>query len=124
MKTPNRRARGRRGPRGKASRPDLDVIKADLARLKDDLATLFAHLATGPVEGVPGAALRAVGQIGGETVRVCEKLVSETDTRARALRLSVEQRPLSSVLAAGALGVLAARLCDRRPDDTRGRTNR
>jgi hypothetical protein len=118
MKTPNRRARGR-GPRGKAARPDLDVIKTDLARLRDELATLFAHLAAGPVEGIPGAALRAVGQIGGATLRGCEGLASEIDTRARALRLNVEQRPWSSVLAACALGVLAARLCDRRPDGAR-----
>lgn len=116
MKTPNRRAKGR-GRRAQASRPDLDVVKADLARLKENFVTLLSHLAAGPDAGVQGVALKAIGRIGGEALRVCDRLARETE----ALRLRVEQWPWSSVLAACALGVIVAQLGDRRPNDTNDR---
>ncbi len=116
MKTPNRRAKGR-SRRAQASRPDLDVVKADLARLKENLVTLLSHLAAAPGVGVQGVALKAIGQIGGEALRICDRLASETE----ALRLRVEQRPWSSVLAACALGILVAQLGDRRSNDLNDR---
>ncbi len=116
MKTPNRRTKGG-SRRAQASRPDFDMVKADLARLKEDLVTLFSHLAAGPDASLAGVALKAIGQIGGEAVRVCDRLASETE----ALRRRVERRPWSSVLAACALGVIIAQLGDRRPNDPNDR---
>jgi hypothetical protein len=96
-------------------RPDVTVIKEDLATLKRDLAVLFAHLETSEIESPAGAALKAVGQMGSETMRFCDTVAAGTQARSDELRRQVERRPLAMVLVACWLGVIVARMGDHRP---------
>lgn len=123
MKTPNGRVKGNRS-RGAVSRADLETIKGDLATLKRDLVALFAHLEASAVTGAGGAALKAVGQMGGETVRFCDRIAAEAQDRSRELRLRVERQPLSSVLTACALGMVVARMSASHGNDRQPRRRR
>ena len=113
MNIPSERAKGKR--RRAVPRPDIQVIKDDLATLKRDLVALFAHLEASGVDGAGGVMLKAAGRMGGETVRFCDTVAAEAQTRSRELCAQVERRPLAMVLAACALGVFVARMGERRP---------
>lgn len=95
--------------------PDIEVIKADLATLKRDLTVLFAHLEASAIDGPGGAALKAVGQMGGETMRFCDTVAAGAQARSDELRRQVERRPLAMLVAACGLGVMVARMGERRP---------
>ena len=101
-------------PQPDVPQPDIAIIKDDLATLRRDMTALFAHLEASGIEGAGGAALKAVGQMGGETVRFCDTVAGAAQARSNELRRQVERRPLAMVLAACGLGVMVARMGERR----------
>lgn len=113
MTIPNGRANGKR--RGAVHRSDIEIIKADLATLRGDLAALFVHLEASGIDGPGGLALRAAGQLGDETMRFCDTVAAVAQARSKELSLQVKRRPLAMVVAAWALGVIVARMGERRP---------
>lgn len=81
---------------------DLQKISSDIQALKDDLARLMAHIKTSATETVSG-----------EASRFYNNIASEGQRQAAALAQSVEDKPLTSVLVAFAVGFVAARVLSR-----------
>ncbi len=82
--------------------PDIDTIAKDLATLKQDLAALMADLREGMVQ--------RARDVGGETTdRVSEKAAAGV----KALSHEIEERPLTALLCAFAVGFVASRLLTR-----------
>lgn len=81
---------------------DLEKIASDIQALKKDLARLMEHIKTGATETMSEEARRLYGTI-----------ASEGQRQAAALAQSVEEKPLTSVLIAFAVGFVAARIFSR-----------
>jgi ElaB/YqjD/DUF883 family membrane-anchored ribosome-binding protein len=87
-------------------KPDIDVLKDDVAAVKRDLATLVEHLKAGAV----GGAQQATSQLGDAVQQLYEKLTVEGARSAETLGKKVEQQPITSVLIAFAIGFVTGRL--------------
>lgn len=81
---------------------DLEKIAGDIQALKKDLARLMEHIKTGASDTVSEEASRLYGSI-----------ASEGQRQAAALAQSVEEKPLTSVAIAFAIGFIAARVLSR-----------
>lgn len=81
---------------------ELEKIAGDIQALKKDLARLMEHIKTGASETVSEEASRLYGSI-----------ASEGQRQAAALAQSVEEKPLTSVAIAFAIGFIAARVLSR-----------
>ena len=81
---------------------DLEKIAGDIAALKKDLAQLMAHIKTGATETVSE-----------EASRFYNNIASEGQRQAAALAQSVEEKPLTSIMIAFAVGFVAARVLSR-----------
>ena len=87
-------------------KPDIDVLKDDVAAVKRDLATLVEHLKAGAV----GGAQQTTSQLGDAVQQLYEKLTAEGARSAETLGKKVEQQPITSVLIAFAIGFVTGRL--------------
>jgi ElaB/YqjD/DUF883 family membrane-anchored ribosome-binding protein len=99
-----------------AATPDLARIVDDLASLKRDFANLVEHVKTSAVTGAGDAtdALRSsVGLLGGKARGVYHDLAAQGEHSAKAIGRKVEERPITSLLVAFGIGMLASRLLPR-----------
>lgn len=78
---------------------DLQKIVDDIQALKKDLARLMAHVKTGATETVTE-----------EASRLYDTVATEGQRQAAALARSVEEKPITSVLVAFAVGFLSGRI--------------
>ena len=81
---------------------DLQKIAGDIQALKQDLARLMEHIKTSTTDTVTE-----------EASRFYNNIASEGQRQAAALAQSVEEKPLTSVLIAFAVGFIAARVLSR-----------
>lgn len=81
---------------------DFDTIVKDIQTLKKDLASLMEHVKTG-----------ATDTVSDEAHRLYKLLTTEGERRAATLAQSVEDRPVTSLLIAFAVGFLSSRILIR-----------
>ncbi|MDR3535801.1 MAG: hypothetical protein P4L71_04810 [Acetobacteraceae bacterium] len=96
--------------------PDLTQIGDDLAALKHDLAELLGHVRSGAVNGAGDAAdavRSSVGQLSRKTRTAYDDLSAQAECTAKAIGGQIEERPVTSLLIAFGVGVLASRLLSR-----------
>jgi len=100
-----------------ASEKDYDVLKEDLAKLREDVTRLVAALAAEQSEKVEGLRGKA-----GETLHRAQQASAEAVAQAGemargsvdAAEQTVRQHPIASLLAAFGLGLVIAQLLSRR----------
>jgi ElaB/YqjD/DUF883 family membrane-anchored ribosome-binding protein len=78
---------------------DLEKIARDIQALKKDLAQLMGHVKSG-----------ATDTVSEEASRFYNNLASEGHRQAAALAQSVEEKPLTSMLIAFAIGFVAGKI--------------
>ena len=101
-----------------------DSIKGDVEALREDLNALRADIGSlaATIKGMMGNATRSAGTAAEESIdelrERLERLADEARLRGRAasetIQRQVEERPLTSLLVAFALGMVISRLFDRR----------
>lgn len=99
-----------------AKSPDLEVIAADLASLKRDLASLMSHVKSGAVSGVGTAAQAAQGateQIRESAANLYDSAAATADCSAKSIVRQAEEHPLAALLVMFAAGFGASRLLSR-----------
>ncbi|HYM01780.1 MAG TPA: hypothetical protein VET85_02475 [Stellaceae bacterium] len=92
------------------SPPDLQVISADLATLKKDVARLMRQLKASAIDDGDASPRDAVEHIGDEALRAYRDWVAQGERSVRSLGRQVEEQPVTSLLLAFAAGFLGSRL--------------
>jgi ElaB/YqjD/DUF883 family membrane-anchored ribosome-binding protein len=93
--------------------PDLESIANDLATLKEDFATLLADLRAGTVGRARTMAHDTVEQIADKANSLYGQATAQANAGVKALSLEVEERPLTALMTAFAIGFVASRLLSR-----------
>lgn len=99
-----------------ASEPDIAQISDDLAALRRDFAELLGHVRRDAASGAGDAAdavRSSVGQLSHRSRAVYDDLAAEAGCTAKAIGGQVQERPVTSLLIAFGVGVLASRLLPR-----------
>lgn len=91
---------------------NLHAIKSDIAALKRDLAAVVRGMKVDFSAEIAGAG-DAVGQIGDEAQRIYENLAAQSERSVKAIGRQVEQRPVTLLLLAVAIGFLGSRMLSR-----------
>lgn len=89
--------------------PDLEAIAADMTALKRDFEKLAGTLR----KSGNGAARDAAQAIRDETAHLYEKVQEQGERSVQAVRTQVEERPITSLLIAFAIGFIGSRLLPR-----------
>jgi ElaB/YqjD/DUF883 family membrane-anchored ribosome-binding protein len=99
-----------------ATSPDLERIRDDFASLKRDFADLVDHVKRGAINGADDAndAMRhSLGRLGEKTRGVYDDLAAQGERSVKAIGRQVEERPLTSLLIAFGVGMVASRILSR-----------
>lgn len=99
-----------------ASQQDLGKILEDFAALRRDFTELMGHVKSGAVNGAGDASAAVQSSIAvlGEQGRVVyDKLAAQGERSVKAIGRQVEERPVTSLLVAFAVGLVAGRLLSR-----------
>jgi ElaB/YqjD/DUF883 family membrane-anchored ribosome-binding protein len=96
-----------------AATPDLDRVIDDLASLKRDFADLVNHLKSGAVKVAGDAVRSSVGPLGDKARGAYHDLAAQGEHSAKAIGRKVEEKPITSLLVAFGVGILASRLMSR-----------
>ena len=96
---------------------DVEALREDLNALRSDIGSLAATM-----KGLMGNAARNAGNAAEENIEELrlrlERLADEARLRGRAasetIQRQIEERPITSLLVAFALGLVISRLFDRR----------
>ena len=102
--------RSRRRPQAPV---DFDTIVDDLADLKRDSARLMEQMKTGAIEGASETAQNLIRQL---SQRASDLYVSVTDrgeSSVKAISRHVEEQPITSLLVAFGVGIIAGHLLSR-----------
>lgn len=89
--------------------PDLEAIAADMTALKRDFEKLAGTLR----KSGNGAMRGAAEAIQDETAHLYEKAQAQGERSVQAIRTQVEERPITSLLIAFAIGFIGSRLLPR-----------
>ena len=89
-------------PTAPPPKPDLDSIANDLAALKQDFASLIADLRA-----------NTTARAGAMAQDAAERISDKAEAGVKALSQEVEERPLTALLVAFAVGFVASRLLSR-----------
>ncbi|HFD80502.1 MAG TPA: DUF883 family protein [Gammaproteobacteria bacterium] len=94
---------------------EIDALRADIARLGEDMAEItkvIRALGEERVEGVKASVGEKVGAASEELQRRAEAAREQARRATEGFEKTVEQYPFSSLLAAFGVGILVARLLD------------
>lgn len=86
----------------RASDGDLDRLRDDMARVREDLGQLVDHLRRGATDSAARQAQR-----------IYDQLASQSERSANAIAREVEERPLTALLIAFGIGFIGGRLLTR-----------
>jgi ElaB/YqjD/DUF883 family membrane-anchored ribosome-binding protein len=98
-----------------SSRKEMDALKADIAKLREDIVSLTSAVKDTASENVAGAKARAeerVHQTWADIERRLEDLLDEGKTTFNKAEQQVGEHPVGSVLTAFGVGFIIAKLLD------------
>jgi ElaB/YqjD/DUF883 family membrane-anchored ribosome-binding protein len=93
---------------------DIDVIAADVEKLKKDLAKAMEHLKTATVNGAVNGATNLSEYVTDEAAALYKTMAKKSERATKALNKHVEEQPMTSLLIAFTAGFFLSRLTDRR----------
>lgn len=93
--------------------PDLESIANDLAALKQDFATLIADLRASTTHRASAIAYDAAERISDKASSLYGQATAQAEAGAKALANEVDERPLTALLVAFAVGFVASRVLSR-----------
>lgn len=96
---------------------EFELLKRDVAALRDDLKVMSEHLKTIGETAVRGARARGAAKIDearAELDEMVKELRQHGQDSVDSVERAIQDRPLVSVLAALGLGLILARLFERR----------
>ena len=103
-------AKARRRAEAPAS---FDTIVDDLGTLKRDLARLMDQMKSGAIDGASETAQNLLSQINERASDLYENMSDQGERSVKALTRHVEERPITSLLVAFGIGLIASRLLSR-----------
>jgi ElaB/YqjD/DUF883 family membrane-anchored ribosome-binding protein len=103
-------AKARRRAEAPAS---FDTIVDDLGTLKRDLARLMDQMKSGAIDGASETAQNLLSQINERASDLYENMSDQGERSVKALTRQVEERPITSLLVAFGIGLIASRLLSR-----------
>lgn len=92
--------------------PDLQLVMADIATLKRDLAALLSTM-SGIVANDLAGAKGVAAHLGDEALHAYHDLAAQGERTVKAIGHQVEERPVAFLLLAFAIGFLGSRLMSR-----------
>lgn len=95
------------------SATDIETLAKDMAALRQDFATLMADLRAGTVGHARSMAQEAAEQISSKAGALYGKATSQADLGMKALAHEVDERPVTALTLAFAVGFVASRLLSR-----------
>ena len=93
--------------------PDVEMIMNDIASLKRDIGSLAAHLKTEAIDGTTEAGRHAAARVSDRARQLYGDLAEQGQHSVTAVSRRVEERPLTSLLIAFALGLIGSRMLSR-----------
>ncbi len=93
--------------------PDIESLAKDIAALKQDFATLIADIRAGIVGQPRTMVHEAAEQISSTASTLYGKAAAQADMGVKALAQEVDERPLTALTLAFAVGFVASRLLSR-----------
>ena len=92
---------------------NFDTIVDDLATLKRDFARLMEQMKTGAIDGASETAENLLSQLNERASELYETMSDRGDRSIKAISRQVEERPITSLLIAFGIGMVASRLLSR-----------
>ncbi len=92
---------------------DFDTIVDDLATLKRDFARLMEQMKTGAIDGASETAENLLRQLNERASELYENMSDQGERSIKAISRQVEERPITSLLVAFGIGMIASRLLSR-----------
>ena len=105
-----RAAKSRRRPQAPAG---FDTILAELAGLRRDSAHLMEQMKTGAIDGASEMAQSLISQLNERASELYENMSDRSERSVEAIRRQVEEQPITSLLVAFTVGMIAGRLLSR-----------
>jgi ElaB/YqjD/DUF883 family membrane-anchored ribosome-binding protein len=103
-------AKARRRAEAPAS---FDTIVDDLGALKRDLGRLMEQMKSGAIDGASETAQNLLSQLNERASDLYESASDQGERSVKAITRQVEERPLTSLLVAFGIGLIASRLLSR-----------
>ena len=103
-------AKARRRAEAPAS---FDTIVDDLGALKRDLGRLMDQMKSGAIDGASETAQNLLSQLNERASDLYENMSDQGERSVKALTRQVEERPITSLLVAFGIGLIASRLLSR-----------
>jgi ElaB/YqjD/DUF883 family membrane-anchored ribosome-binding protein len=103
-------AKARRRAEAPAS---FDTIVDDLGALKRDLGRLMDQMKSGAIDGASETAQNLLSQLNERASDLYESASDQGDRSVKAITRQVEERPITSLLVAFGIGLIASRLLSR-----------
>jgi ElaB/YqjD/DUF883 family membrane-anchored ribosome-binding protein len=92
---------------------DFDTIVDDLATLKRDFARLMEQMKSGAIDGASETAENLLGRLNERASELYDSMSDRSERSVKAISRQVEERPITSLLVAFGIGMLASRLLSR-----------
>ena len=99
--------------RREAAQPSFDAIVDDLAALKRDFARLMEQMKGGAIDGASKTAEDLLSQLNERAAELYDRISEQGESSVEAISRHVEERPITSLLVAFGVGVIASRLLSR-----------
>ena len=93
--------------------PDVEMIMSDIASLKHDIASLATHLKTSAIDSAAGAGRNAATRVSDRARKLYGDVAEQGQHSVTAISQHVEEKPLTSLLIAFALGLIGSRMLSR-----------
>ncbi len=103
-------AKARRRAEAPAS---FDTIVDDLGALKRDLGRLMEQMKNGAIDGTSETAQNLLSQLNERASDLYESASDQGERSVKAITRQVEERPITSLLVAFGIGLIASRLLSR-----------
>ena len=91
----------------------FDTIADDLATLKRDFARLMEQMKTGAVDGTSETAQNLMSQLNERASELYESMSDQGERSVKAISRHVEEQPITSLLVAFGVGMIAGHLLSR-----------
>lgn len=91
----------------------FDTIVDDLATLKRDFARLMEQMKSGAIDGASETAEEVLSQLNERASELYERMSDRGERSIKVISRHVEENPITSLLVAFGIGLIASRLLSR-----------